>query len=91
MSRREPDSRLVLEIMVERVNNEVTTRPLHLFSLLVEFLKGVEYFQILPPQPPCTDFLEQEEAPTGTLFPSRVIFEISHASISERFLLEVGI
>ena len=56
LSRVEPDSRLVLEIRVEMVNIEVTTRPLHLFSFLVEFLKGVEYFQILPPLPPYPGF-----------------------------------
>ena len=44
--------RALVKDMVGGGDIEVTTRPLHLFSLLVENWKGAEYSQILPPEPP---------------------------------------
>ena len=76
------------QIMDESENYEVTTRPLHLFSLLVEFFKGGEYSEILPPS--CSTPPWSEQPPQVSCF-LLANLEISHASISERFLLEVGI
>ena len=74
LRRGEPGSRLVLKKLVGMVNNEVTTRPVHPFSLLVEIWKGVEYFRILPPQPP--RLWSQKLAPPVSCF-LLAIFEIS--------------
>ena len=40
------------EIMVWSNDMKVRTRPLHSFSLLVEFVKGGDYPPISPPMPP---------------------------------------
>ena len=51
--------------MVWRSNVKVTTRPLHPFSLLVEFVKGGECSYISPPH--AAPSLEPPAAPAGIL------------------------
>ena len=76
-----PASGRTSQRMVESDKYEVTTRPLHLFSLLVEFCKGREYSQILPPN--CTaPPLEPEQPPQVSCF-LLAFWEISDASISK--------
>ena len=69
------------QIMDESGNYEVTTRPLHLFSLLVEFFKGGEYSEILPPS--CSTPPLERAAPTGILLSSGKFGNFSRVHIRE--------